>query len=59
MDKEDVLYMFLPTVLVLAVLAITVAVGLIIKGGEESYRSIRVVELKGDVSIDREGVGSL
>ena len=59
MDKKDLLYMFLPTVLVLAVLAITVAVGLMLRGGEESCRSIRVVELKGDVSIDREGVGSL
>lgn len=59
MDKKDLLYMFLPTVLVLAVLAITVAVGLMLRGGEESCRSIRVIELKGDVSIDREGVGSL
>ena len=58
MDKKDVLYMFLPTVLVLAVLAITVAVGLMIRG-EQPYRSIRVVELKGDVSIEREGVGNL
>ena len=58
MDKKDVLYMFLPTVLVLAVLAITVAVGLMIRG-EQSDRSICVVELKGDVSIDREGEGSL
>lgn len=58
MEKKDVFYMLLPSVLVLVVLAITVVVGLMIRE-KQSYRSICVVELKGDVSIDREGVESL
>lgn len=41
-----------------AVVAILAAV-LIFKGGEKSYRSIRVVELEGSVTITRENVGSM
>lgn len=59
MKIKDILYLTLPTVISVAVLVIIVAVALLFKGGEESYRSIRVVELKGDVSIDREGLGNL
>ena len=57
--KKDILYLTLPTVISVAVVVIVVAVALIFKGGEESYRSIRIVKLKGDVSIDREGLGNL
>lgn len=43
-----------------AVVVIVLAVVLILRvGGQESYRSIRIVELDGGVTIDREGVGNL
>lgn len=43
-----------------AVAVIVFAVVLILgAGGQESYRSIRIVELDGGVTIDREGVGDL
>lgn len=38
------------------VLAVVLVLG---TGGQESYRSIRIVELDGGVTIDREGVGNL
>lgn len=38
------------------VLAVVLILG---AGGQESYRSIRIVELDGGVTIDREGVGNL
>lgn len=43
-----------------AVVAVIVLVTVLILGGrEETYRSIRIVELEGSVTIDRESVGSL
>ena len=43
-----------------AVAVIVLAVVLILRtGGQESYRSIRIVELDGRVTIDREGLGNL
>ena len=42
-----------------AVAVVILAVVLILRGGEKSYRSIRVVELEGSVTILRESVGSL
>lgn len=55
-DKKTKLYVISAAV---AVVAVVTAVILIFRGGQESYRSIRVTELKGNVSIDREDVGSL
>ena len=59
MKIKDILYLTLPTVISAAVVVIIVAIALIFKGREESYRSICVVELKGDVFIDRESLGNL
>ena len=43
-----------------AVVAVIVLVTVLVLGGrEETYRSIRIVELEGNVTIDRESVGSL
>lgn len=42
--------------LAVIVLAVVLILG---AGGQESYRSIRIVELDGGVTIDREGVGNL
>ena len=43
-----------------AAAVIVLAVVLLLRaGGQESYRSIRIVELDGGVTIDREGVGNL
>lgn len=41
------------------VAVIVLAVILVLGGREETYRSIRIVELEGSVTIDRESVGSL
>ncbi len=43
-----------------ALLAVCIAVAAALKGGEDTaYRSIKIVELEGDVSIARNGVGTL
>lgn len=42
-----------------AVVILTLTAILLMRGGEKTYRSIRIVELDGGVTIDREGVGSL
>ncbi|MCH5341259.1 MAG: FecR domain-containing protein [Acetatifactor sp.] len=42
-----------------AVVVIVLVTVLVLGGREETYRSIRIVELEGSVTIDRESVGSL
>lgn len=42
-----------------AVFAVILVVVLTLRGGGETYRSIRVVEMEGGVTIERDGVGSL
>lgn len=43
-----------------ALLAVLIVVTVLLKGGKEpAYRSIKIVELEGGVSIDRDGVGTL
>ena len=44
---------------VVAVFAVILVAVLAFRGGAETYRSIRIVEMEGGVTIERDGVGSL
>lgn len=58
-ERKDKNKLYIVIAAAVAVVILTLTAVLLMRGGEKTYRSIRIVELDGGVTIDREGVGSL
>ena len=58
-ERKDKNKLYIAVTAAAAVVILTLIAVLLMRGREETYRSIRIVELDGGVTIDREGVGNL